>query len=123
VKSPRELIVAILFLAEGVFWVGVVATGGAPLLLFAALAFIVSGLVLIQMPTSWATKPLAGASALFGLTLTIYQIYEAATLYGTSLSSIGLTSGAVFGVFAVLCVYLELVTLSMGAKPSAPKKT
>ena len=112
----------ILFLAEGVFWVAVVATGGAILLLFAALAFFVSGLLLFQMPESWATKPLAGASALFGLTLTIYQVYQAATLYGTSLSSIGLTSGAVFGAFAVVCVYLELATLSMGSEAPATKK-
>ena len=115
--------VPILFLAEGVFWFAVVATGGAVLRVLAALAFIVSGLLLIQMPTNWATKPLAGASALFGLTLTIYQIYQAATLYGTSLASIGLTSGAIFGVFAVLCVYLELVTLSMGTEARAPRKT
>jgi len=121
-KSPKELLISILFLAEGVFWLAVVATGGAILLLLAALAFVVSGLLLIQAPTSWATKPLAGASALFGLTLTIYQFYEAATLFGTSLNSIGLTSGAIFGVFAIVCVYLELATLSMGSKAPAPKK-
>jgi hypothetical protein len=122
VKSPRELLIPILFLAEGVFWLAVVATGGAILLVLAALAFIVSGLLLIQTPTSWATKPLAGASALFGLTLTVYQVYQAATLYGTSLSSIGLTSDALFGVFAIVCVYLELATLSMGREASTPKK-
>jgi len=122
VKSPRELLIPILFLAEGVFWLAVVATGGAILLVLAAIAFIVSGLLLIQMPTSWATKPLAGASALFGLTLTVYQVYQAATLYGTSLSSIGLTSDALFGVFAIVCVYLELATLSMGREAAAPKK-
>jgi hypothetical protein len=122
VKSPRELLIPILFLAEGVFWLAVVATGGAILLVLAALAFIVSGLLLIQMPTSWATKPLAGASALFGLTLTVYQVYQAATLYGTSLSSIGLTSDALFGVFAIVCVYLELATLSMGREAATPKK-
>ena len=121
-KSPRELLIPILFLAEGVFWLAVVATGGAILLVLAAIAFIVSGLLLIQMPTSWATKPLAGASALFGLTLTVYQVYQAAALYGTSLSSIGLTSDALFGVFAIVCVYLELATLSMGREAGAPKK-
>ena len=114
--------VPVLFLVEGVFWFVVVATGQAALLLLAAAAFIVSGLLLILTPTSWATKPLAGASALFGLTLTVYQVYEAATLYGTSLSSIGLISGSVFGVFAVLSVYLELVTLSMGSQASTTKK-
>jgi len=122
VKSARELMIPILFLAEGVFWLAIVATGGAILLVLAALAFIVSGLLLIQVPASWATKPLAGASALFGLTLTVYQVYQAATLYGSSLSTIGLTSGAVFGVFAVVCVYLELATLSMGSEASAAKK-
>ena len=121
-KSARELMIPILFLAEGVFWLAIVATGGAILLVLAALAFIVSGLLLIQVPASWATKPLAGASALFGLTLTVYQVYQAATLYGSSLSTIGLTSGAVFGVFAVVCVYLELATLSMGSEASAAKK-
>jgi hypothetical protein len=122
VKSPRELLIPILFLAEGVFWLAVVATGGTILLVLAALAFVVSGLLLIQMPTSWATRPLAGASALFGLTLTIYQVYQAATLYGTSLSSIGLTSAALFGVFAIVCVYLELATLSMGREVAAGSK-
>jgi hypothetical protein len=112
----------VLFLVVGVFWLGIVATGGALLLVFAALAFIVSGLLLLQMPESWATRPLAGASALFGLTLTVYQVYEAATLFGTSLSNVGLFSGAVFGAFAIICVYLELETLSMGRGTAVPRK-
>jgi hypothetical protein len=121
-KSPRELLIPILFLVVGVFWVGIVATGGALLLVLAALAFIVSGLLLLQMPDGWATKPLAGASALFGLTLTVYQVYQAVTLFGTSLSNVGLASGAIFGAFAIICVYLELETLSMGREAAIPKK-
>lgn len=121
-KSPRELLIPILFLVEGVFWVGIVATGGALLLVLAALAFIVSGLLLLQMPDSWATRPLAGASALFGLTLTVYQVYQAATLFGTSLSNVGLASGAIFGAFAIISVFLELETLSMGRETAIPKK-
>jgi hypothetical protein len=121
-KSPRELLIPILFLVEGVFWVGIVATGGALLLVLAALAFIVSGVLLIQMPDSWATRPLAGASALFGLTLTVYQVYQAATLFGTSLSNVGLASGAIFGAFAIISVFLELETLSMGRETAIPKK-
>ena len=93
------------------------------MLVLAALAFVVSGLLLLQMPDSWATKPLAGASALFGLTLTVYQVYQAATLFGTSLSNVGVSSGVVFGAFAVICVYLELATLSMGRETAVPKKT
>lgn len=120
-KSPRELLVPVLFLLEGVFWLGIVATGGAPLLLLAALAFIVSGLMLVSLRDNWATKPLAGASALFGLTLTIYQFYQASTLFGTGLGSIGLTTGALFGVFAIVSAYLELATLSMGSQAAEPK--
>ena len=119
-KSLRELLVPILFLAEGAFWVVVVATGGGPLLLFAALAGVISGVLLIAMPSHWATRPLAGASALFGLTLSIYQVYVASTLFGTGLATLGAASGAIFGVFAIVCVYLELATLSMvGQRASA----
>jgi hypothetical protein len=121
-KSPRELLIPILFLVEGVFWLGVVATGGALLLVLAALAFIVSGLLLFQTPDGWATRPIAGASALFGLTLTVYQVYEAATLFGTSLSNVGLASGAIFGAFAIVSMFLELETLSMGRETAVPKK-
>jgi hypothetical protein len=111
--------VPVLFLLVGVFWLGIVATGGAPLLLLAALAFILSGLLLLAMPSSWAARPLAGASALFGLALTVYQVYVASTLFGTGLGSFGLTTGAVFGVFAIICAYLELATLSTGNKSAA----
>lgn len=116
--------VPILFLVEGVFWLGVVLTGGALLLIFAALAFIASGLLLVSRPENRLTRPLAGASALFGLTLTLYQVYEASTLFGTSLSTVGLSSGAVSGVFAIVSVYLELEALSMGneAEAHATKK-
>jgi hypothetical protein len=119
VKSPRELVVPILFLAEGVFWLGVVVTGGALLVVFAALAFVASGLLLVSRPEHRLTRPVAGASALFGLTLTVYQIYEASTLFGTSLGTVGLSSGAIFGVFAIVSVYLELEALSMGKQPEA----
>lgn len=112
-KSLKDLVAPILFLAEGVFWLAIVATGGGTLLLLAAIAFLVSGVLLIWIPDGWPTRPMAGASALFGLTLTLYQFYEASTLFGTGLSTLGLSSGAAFGVFAIVSVYLELATLSM----------
>jgi hypothetical protein len=118
-KSVRELLVPILFLVEGVFWLGIVATGGAQLLVLAALAFILSGVLLFAMPSGWVTRPLAGASALFGLTLTLYQVYEASTLFGTGLSTLGLESGAIFGLFAILSIYLELATLAMRSQTAA----
>ncbi len=119
-KSPRELAVPILFLVEGAFWLGILATGGAVLLIFVALAFIASGLVLVSRPENRLARPLAGASALFGLTLTVYQVYQASTLFGTSLGNVGVSSGAVFAVVAIVSAYLELEALSMGNRAEAP---
>ena len=121
-KSFRDLAMPILFFAEGAFWVIVVATGGGPLLLFAALACVLSGVFLLSMPSHWVTRPLAGASALFALLLAIYQVYEATTLVSSNLSSVGIDSGAVFGVFAVVCIYLELGALSMQNDVTVSKK-
>jgi hypothetical protein len=121
-KSLKETLFPILFLVVGAFWLGIVATGGALLLLLAALAFLVSGVLLLATPSNWIRRPLAGASALFGLTLTIYQAYEAATLFGSSLGAVGLASFGIFGVFAVVCAYLEFETISMGRPAEAPKK-
>ncbi len=121
-KSLRDVLVPILFFAEGAFWLAIVATGGGPLLLLAALSCILSGALLLARPSHWVTRPLAGASALFGLALTVYQAYEASTLLGTNLSTLGAYSLAAFGVFAVVYVYLELQTLSIGAAAEASKK-
>lgn len=121
-RSTSDWLVPVLFLVEGVFWAGIVGTGGAALLLLAALAFIASGVLLLAAQSSWITRPVAGASALFGLTLTVYQVYVAATLSGTSLAALGLSSGAVFAVFALLSAFLELSVLSTGGAKAEPSK-
>ncbi len=121
-KSLRDMLVPILYFVAGVFWIGIVATGGGPLLLLAALTCILSGALLFAMPSNWVTRPLAGASALFGLALTVYQAYEASTLLGTNLGTLGIYSVALFGVFALVYVYLELQTLSVGKAIESSKK-
>ena len=121
-KSLRDVLVPILFFAEGALWVGMVATGGGPLLGLAALSGILSGVFLLAMPSNWVSRPLAGASALFGLALTVYQAYEASTLLGSDLSNLGTYSLAVFGAFSLIYVYLELATLSVGRAAESAKK-
>jgi hypothetical protein len=116
-RSLPELLLPALFIVEGVFWLAVVALGGGILLVFAAVAAMLSGVLLATRPALWLTKPLAGASALFALVLALYQVYEAATLVGSNLNNVGLTSGVVFGVFALVSIYLELGTLSFDAEP------
>ena len=121
-KPLGETLVPILFFAEAVLWLGVVATGGGPLLVLAALSCIVSGGLLLRMSSHWVSRPFAGASALFGLTLTIYQTYEASTLLGSNLGTLGVESVAVFGAFAIVYVYIELQTLTVARTASSPKK-
>jgi hypothetical protein len=121
-KSLRDLLVPILFFVAGAFWLGIVATGGGPLLLLAALTCILSGALLAALPSNWVSRPLGGASALFGLALTVYQAYEASTLVGTTLSTLGISSLALFGFFALVYVYLEMQTLSVGERLESSKK-
>jgi hypothetical protein len=121
-KSLKDLLAPVLFFVVGAFWVGIVANGGGPLLLLAALTCILSGVLLLGMSSHWVSRPLAGASALFGLTLTVYQAYEASTLLSSNLNSLGVESAGVFDVFAVVYVYLELSTLTVGRAAEAPKK-
>ena len=111
-KSLKELLLPILFFVEGAFWVGIVATGGGPLLLWAALAAVLSGIVIVAVPSNWMARPLAGASSLLGLMLTIYQAYEASTLLGTGLATLGAESLGLFVVFALIYVYQTAATIS-----------
>jgi hypothetical protein len=120
-KPLGETLVPILFFAEAALWVGVVATGGGPLLMLAALSCIVSGALLLRMSSHWVSRPFAGASALFGLTLTVYQAYEASTLFSSNLSALGIESAAVFGAFAIVYVYIELQTLTV-TRAASPAK-
>jgi disulfide bond formation protein DsbB len=121
-KSLKDVLVPILFLVEGAFWLGIVATGGGPLLILAALSGILSGVLLLWRPSNWVSRPLAGASALFGLALTVYQAYEASTLLASNLSTLGVESAGIFVAFAVVYVYLEMATLSVGRSAEPMKK-
>jgi hypothetical protein len=114
VKPLRDIVLPVLFFLEAVFWVAIVALGGGPLLLLVALGCGASGILLVMAPSNWLARPVAGATALFILALALYQVYEASTLIGSNLNTLGVESAATFGFFAIVGVYLELVTLSTG---------
>jgi hypothetical protein len=122
VKPLRDIVLPVLYFVEAVFWVAIVALGGGPLLLLAALSCGVSGVLLFMAPSNWLARPVAGAAALFVLALALYQAYEASTLIGSNLNTLGVESAATFGFFAVLGLYLELVTLSAGHSIDLSKK-
>ncbi|MDA4135980.1 MAG: hypothetical protein OK449_03120 [Thaumarchaeota archaeon] len=96
----------ILYFVAGVFWVGVIVVGGGFLLFWAALACFLSGIFLFNWASSWVTRPLTRATALFGLALTLYQLYVALTLIGTGLDSVALISAGLFGLLTVVYLYL-----------------
>jgi hypothetical protein len=102
----------ILFFVEAAFWIAIIATGAGFLLFWAALAALLSGVAIIAAPSNWMTRPLAGASALFGLVLMIYQAYVASALLGTSMATLGAESLAAFVVLAIVYLYLVASTIS-----------
>jgi hypothetical protein len=99
---------ALLFLVTGAFWVGILVTGGGVLLFWAALTCFVSGASLFAWSSFWATRPLAVATALFGLCLTLYQLYDSVSI---GIGSIAVYSGVLFAVFTVIYVYLFFASL------------
>jgi len=110
----------ILFLVEGAFWVGMILTGSGLLLGWAAITSFASGAALLGAPSNQFTRPLAGASALLGLTLTIYQVYAAGTTLGTVESMVGAYSALLFLLFTIVYAYLALkVVVFPGSKPKA----
>ena len=48
---------------------------------------------------------------MFGLALTLYQVYVALTMIGTGLDSAALISGGIFGVVTVVYLYLLFVNV------------
>jgi hypothetical protein len=113
-QGVTAMVPAILYFVAGVFWIGVIVTGGGLLLFWAALSCLLSGAFLLAWASSWVTRPLITASALFGLVLTVYQLYVALTLVGTGLDPVAEITGALFGVLTV--VYLYLLFMGRGKK-------
>jgi uncharacterized protein (DUF2062 family) len=101
----------ILYFVVGVFWVGILVAGGGALLFWAALTCFLSGIILVAWDSSWLTRPLTKATAVFGLALTLYQVYVALTMIGTGLDSAALISGGIFGVVTVVYLYLLFVNV------------
>jgi hypothetical protein len=96
----------ILFFVTGIFWAGVLVTGGGIVLGWAVLTCFASGIFLFMWTSSWVTRPLVAASALFGLILAGYQFYVALTALGTPVQSVAIISAPLFAVFAVVYIYL-----------------
>jgi hypothetical protein len=99
-----------LFFVAGAFWVGIVLLGGGVYLTWAAATSLLSGALLIALPSNRITFPLVAASAVFGVILTLYQLYLGLTLVGTILNTVAIYNVGAFAIFTVVYGYLLLFT-------------
>ncbi len=108
-KTDQSLVAsapAILFFVTGAFWAGIIVLGGGSLLAWAVLTCIASGAFLLLLAKSWFTRPLVAASALFGVVLTLYQLYLALVVLASPLPGLAIVSAPLFAVFTVIYLYL-----------------
>lgn len=106
-ESPAWRITpAVLFIAAGAFWVAIAALGGGAFLLWPAATSLLSGVLLLTVPTNRVTGPLFAASGLFGAVLTFYQLYIGLTDVGTFLGTVALYNTVPFAAVLVLYAYL-----------------
>lgn len=98
--------VAPLFLVAGAFWVGIVVLGGGVYLTWGAITAILSAVLLLAFASQWVTRPLAISSCLFGLVLTIYQLYIGLTALGTVVQTAGIYSSAIFAILTIIYLFL-----------------
>ena len=108
--KPEQTILArvpsILFFVTGIFWAGIIVTGGGLLLGWAILSCFVSGILLMMWTSNWITRPLVAASCLFGVVLTAYQLYVGLTGLTSGLPSVAIISVPLFLVFTFVHLYL-----------------
>ena len=119
-RTPQTvvgMVSPILFFVAGIFWVGIIVTGGGLLLLWAALTCFLSGIFLFTWASSWVAKPLIKATSVFGLTLTVYQLYVGLSLFGTGLESVAAITAGLFA--ALTAIYLYLLFFARVSKKEA----
>ncbi len=104
-------IVALLFLATGLFWIAVVLMGqGDPLLIWPSVASLVSGGLILAKRNVEITRGVALATALYNLLIFVYQAYAALTLVGSSFGSFPVltAAGYLLGTVVFILVMLGL---------------
>lgn len=108
------IIVALLFLATGLFWAAIVMLGqGDSLLIWPSIASLVSGGLILAKRNVDITRSVTLATALYNLLVFLYQAYSAFTLVGSSfgsfatLAAAGYLLGTIVFVFVMLGLYAD----------------
>lgn len=104
--EPAKRNVAYLFLAAGVLWLGALYATSSILILWPAVACIVSFALLKVLPEQRISAAWVMASGLLGFLLSGYQAYVAATFLTGPFASVAAVSLVVFFVFALYHLFL-----------------
>jgi hypothetical protein len=107
--SRFGILVALLFLATGVFWLLIVLLGqGDVLLIWPSIASLVSGGLIFAKRNVEITRSIALAAALYNLLVFLYQAYSALTLIGSSFGSFAILAAAGYLLGTVLFILVML---------------
>ena len=102
-------VIAIIFLAAGLFWISIVMLGeGAPLLITPGLASIITAIMLFGIWGAKYAKILAIATAIYNLILLIYQLIAAIILLeiNPGLTGIFITIGYLIGTLFFIAILI-----------------
>ncbi len=102
----------VLFLLVGAIWLAVTVTSSQSVLVWPGLTSILSGVSLFVASAKQFRRPLGIASSIFGLAISLFQVYLAASLLGSALAGLVVYSLATF----LLLVVLQLILLYWSAR-------
>ena len=106
IRGVLRKYVAYAFVVVGIAWLGIAVLAGSVLILWPAVACLLSGALLKLKPGLRLTWAWAVSSAVLGLLLSAYQVYAWSPYLGGAFSV--LAGGAIVG-FAVLAVVHALL--------------
>ena len=92
----------VLFPVVGVIWIAATFSSRELVLLWPAIAFILSGISLLVGAARQVRRPLGVASSLFGLVIALFQLSLSTSLIGTALGGLAAYSVVIFGLLMVL---------------------
>jgi len=104
--EPAKRNVSFLFLAAGVLWLAVLAVTSSILILWPAVACILSFLLLRFVSGQTVSYAWAAASGLLGFLLSGYQTYVAVTFLSGPFYTVAAVSTVLFFIFAVYHLFL-----------------
>lgn len=91
-----------LFLVSGAIWIAFSYLSLTPLLLWPAAASVISGIMLYLKPDFRLSSSLAKSTAIYGIVISVLQLYFSISLINSAFSTVAIESTVVFILLFVL---------------------